>query len=137
MKILQIKNNIFKIFIELFVFDRKKRARIKARWAKAHLKKYVDKALKNIKYNDIDNNPNNKIWIYWHQGLDNSPELIKKCIESIKYYESDKEINILSFDTISEYVDIPQHYYDLVNSGKMKIAHFSDVLRLYYPVSDK
>ena len=131
MQILQIKNSIFKIFIELFVFDRRKRARIKAQWAKKHLKKYVENALRNIKYNNIDNKPANKIWIYWHQGVDKAPELIKKCIKSIKYYESDKEVNVLSFDNISEYVDIPQHYYDLVNSEKMKIAHFSDILRLY------
>ena len=131
MNILQIKNNIFKILIELFVFDKEKRSRVKSRWAKMHLKKYVDEALKNIKYNEINDAPVNKIWIYWHQGLDNAPELIKKCVESIKHYEPDKEINVLSFDTIHNYVDLPQHYYDLVNSGKMKIAHFSDILRLY------
>lgn len=131
MNILKAENNIFKILIELFVFDKKKRGKFKARWAKMHLKKYADKVLDNIKYGDINNTPVNKIWIYWHQGIDNAPEIVKKCVESIKKYESDKEIHILSFDTISDYVDIPGHYYDLVRSGKMKIAHFSDILRLY------
>lgn len=131
MKVLQIQNNIFKILIELFILDRKKRGKIKARWAKMHLKKYVEKALKDIKYSKVDDTPVNKIWIYWHQGIDNAPELIKKCIESIRYYESDKEINILSFDNISDYVDIPERYYNLLNNGKMKIAHFSDIVRLY------
>lgn len=140
---LKIKNNIFKILIELFVFDKKKRSIIKARWAKKHLKKYVDAAvLKTLETSFEDEsafefkNPSIKpdediIWQYWHQGRENAPELIKKCLESVEKFEGDKKIVVLSFDTVKDYVKIPEKYYKLLEAGKMKIAHFSDILRLY------
>ena len=38
----KLKNSIFKILIELFIFDKVKRSKIKARWAKRNLEKYLD-----------------------------------------------------------------------------------------------
>lgn len=37
MNILKLQNNIFKVFIELFIFNKKKRSRMKANWAKIQL----------------------------------------------------------------------------------------------------
>ena len=42
----KLKNSIFKILIELFIFDKVKRSKIKARWAKRYLKKYLDVQVK-------------------------------------------------------------------------------------------
>lgn len=148
---LKIKNDIFKILIEIFVFDKKKRSKIKARWAKRHLKKYVDMALRDMeagkgaldtdfhakdgpKASEI--NPGDEIiWQYWHQGKENAPELIKKCFESVEKFEgaggAGRKIVVLSFDTVKDYIEIPKKYYDLVEDGKMKIPHFSDIVRLY------
>ena len=39
----QVVNNIIKIFLEIFVFDRKIRRILKGNWAKFYLRKYVDK----------------------------------------------------------------------------------------------
>lgn len=130
MNILKIKNNIFKVFIELFVFNKKKRSILKSRWAKKNLLKYVDCALKKP-LEESEVKPDGYIWQYWHQGEKNAPLLIQKCFESVKKHEKDKKINILSFDTIKDYVELPQKYYDLVNAGKIPIAIFSDILRLY------
>ena len=170
MNYLKIKNDIFKILIELFVFDRKKRSIIKARWAKRNLEKYLvvsdtqDKVEADVQnksivqqlstnkenleaHFEVDQEAQNNsvvqslstdnlstcvaLWQYWHQGKENAPDLIQKCFESVQKYESDKEIHVLSFDTIKNYVEIPQKYYDLLNSGKIPIAIFSDILRLY------
>lgn len=151
MNVLKIKNDIFKILIELFVFDKKKRSIIKARWAKRHLKKYVDMAVKDILTKgcpgaDLENLRGPKgfeiksedeiIWQYWHQGEENAPELIKRCFDSVKRIEGDtisggKRVIVLSYDTIKDYIKLPEKYCRLVESGKMKIAHFSDILRLY------
>lgn len=169
MNYLKIKNNIFKILIELFIFDRKKRSIIKARWAKRNLEKYLvvsdtqdkNKSLSNDKdisdkttnlevQSEVNVEAQNKsvatplsndkiylppihlpLWQYWHQGKEKAPDLIQKCFESVEKFESDKEIHVLSFDTIKDYVELPQKYYDLLNSGKIPIAIFSDILRLY------
>jgi hypothetical protein len=131
-------NNIIKFFLELFVFDKKKRSIIKSRWAKKYLKNYVDSAVKNVVQvqstcDDKIHSPGNSniIWQYWHQGVGNATPLIQKCLESTQKYHSDKKIIVLDLQKIKNYVDIPSGYYDLLNSGKMKVAHFSDILRTY------
>ena len=63
--------------------------------------------------------------------MENAPLLIQKCFESVKKFHPDWEVRILSFDTIGEYVTLPEKYYDLLAKGKIPIAIFSDVLRLY------
>lgn len=52
---------------------------------------YIEKWLceKIINYdNDINNtneiSPSNELWVFWAQGFDNAPEMIKLCINSIK-----------------------------------------------------
>ena len=131
---MEILNSVFKVLIELFIFDKQKRAKIKARWAKKYLKKYANLAVKEIS-NDVNLQNTDKkeeiIWQYWHQDKKNAPELIKKCFESVQKYENDKKINVISFDTINNFVELPSKYYDLLNKGKISIAIFSDILRLY------
>lgn len=69
--------------------------------------------------------------MYWHQGIENAPLIIQKCVESVKKYHPDYEIKVLSFDTVKDYVNIPQKYYDLFGQKRIPIAIFSDILRLY------
>lgn len=131
---LKFKNSIFKILIEIFIFNKKKRKIIKARWAKKHVRKYVEEAIKNLDINSLQNeicHDSKIIWQYWHQGEENAPLLIKKCFESVKKFHPDYEVKVLSFDTISDYVKLPSKYYDLLEQKKIPIAIFSDVLRLY------
>ena len=54
------------------------------------------------------------IWQYWHQGIENAPLLMQKCIESVKMHHPDCDVRVLSFTTINDYVKIPQKYYDLL-----------------------
>ena len=133
MSLLKLKNSIFKILIEIFIFDRKKRAAIKARWAKKHIKKYVDEAISSLDISALENSPAQDrkiIWQYWHQGEENAPLIIQKCLESVKKFHPDYEVKVLSFDNINEYVTLPQKYFDLLAQKKIPIAIFSDILRL-------
>ena len=133
MNTLKIKNSIFKVFIELFIWNKKSRSRTKANWAKLHLKKYVNWAVENTSRQTVTPNKEEKpiIWQYWHQGIENAPLLMQKCIESVKTHHPDCDVRVLSFDTINDYVKIPQKYYDLLEQKKIPIAIFSDILRLY------
>ena len=132
MNTLKLQNSIFKVFIELFIWNKKLRSRMKADWTKLHLKKYVAKAVETTETpKTIQTSEKPIIWQYWHQGFENAPLLIQKCIESVKIHHPDCDIRVLSFDNINDYVTIPQKYYDLLEKKEMEIAHFSDVLRLY------
>ena len=126
---LKLKNNIVKILLELFVFDKHKRSILKAKWAKYNLQKYVDYATNNLKNTNDEENPK-IIWQYWHQGEDKAPTIVKKCLETIKKYYPDYQINVLSYETIKDYIQLPERFYWLLKNDKISVAHFSDILRL-------
>ena len=127
----QALNGIKKIFLEVFVFNRKIRWILKGNIAKHYLKTYVKRVAKRGKNANLQIEPIKEytIWQFWDKGIENAPEVVKRCVETIDKYEPDKKHVILSFDTIKDYIDIPQKYYDLLKAGKMKMAHFSDILR--------
>lgn len=133
MNTLKLQNSIFKILIEVFIWNKHLRSRAKANWAKLHLKKYVNKAVQSTKVPEFKTTNSEKpiIWQYWHQGIENAPLLIQKCVESVARHNPNCDIRVLSFDTINDYVKIPQKYYDLLEQKKIPIAIFSDILRLY------
>lgn len=128
---IKIINSIYKIFLELFIFDKKLRAKLKARFAKLYLKKYVDFGI-NCKINKNKNRKDEKIiWQYWHQGTKEAPKIIKKCLLSVKEQMKGYKQIVLDYNSIKDYVELPEIYYRLLENKKMKIAHFSDVLRVY------
>lgn len=72
---------------------------------------------------------NNVIWIFWYQGMDEAPELIKKCYQSIKNNLNDYKIIILDKNNYMNYVDIPAFIIKKFEKKIISITHFSDILR--------
>lgn len=70
------------------------------------------------------------IWICWWQGIENAPELVKKCYSSICYYFSDWDIRVITSDNYLEYVDFPDYIIEKWKAGKISNTHMSDLLRL-------
>ncbi len=123
-------NSLFKIFLELCIFDKRLRANLKADFTKMYLKKYINYGT-NLKKELKEYTGKDTIWQYWHQGIEAAPDLIKQCFRSVRHYMPDKKQVIITFDTIKDYIELPEIYYRLLENKKMKIAHFSDVLRVY------
>ncbi len=96
------------------------------------LKRYSNliQKYKNVNCEDSKKVKSNKIWICWWQGLKNAPTIVKKCVENVKRYAKNKEIIIVDKDNYKEYVDIPDYIIDKLESKKISITHFSDVLRI-------
>ena len=91
-------------------------------------KKYLDK--ENYKFeiytkNDMDN----IIWIFWYQGMENAPELIKKCYQSVKKNLNNYKIILLDKNNYMSYVDIPDYIIEKFEKKMITITHFSDLLR--------
>lgn len=80
--------------------------------------------------NNLEHVSSNKIWMYWGQGIDNAPELVQKCYNSIKENVANKEIVMLDDSTYREYVSFPEYIQKKIDSGVITKTHFSDLLRL-------
>lgn len=92
------------------------------KWADADYSEY------NIPIADIDSD--NTIWIYWKQGIENAPQIVKKCIASVSKYNKDYRVIIVDSKNIHSYVKFPKRIEELHNKGMFSEAHFSDLLRL-------
>ena len=71
------------------------------------------------------------VWIYWHQGINKAPELVKRCVNSIKKNISNNwTINILDYNMLKNYITFNNEIIELLETNKMSLQHFSDLIRL-------
>ncbi len=70
-----------------------------------------------------------KIWCMWWQGIDNAPDLVKICLNSIEKYSGDYDLVIITKDNFKDYVDIHPEIIKKLDNNNISITHFSDILR--------
>ena len=90
---------------------------------------YKSQIIQPINEAELSIKPTRIIWLCWLQGLDNAPEIVKRCVASVKQYMPKYEIRILTNDNIYDYVSLPDHIVKKYEKGVIKFAHFSDILR--------
>jgi hypothetical protein len=67
---------------------------------------------------------------YWHQGVNAVPDVIYNCYLSIDHFLMDDfEIIRLDYETLKNYIKLPEHIIKARDEGRMTIAHFSDIIR--------
>ena len=81
-------------------------------------------------YQEKKHQHSNKIWVCWFQGIDNAPDIVKICVNSLKQNLPNKEIIILTDDNISDYAQLPEFIEEKYNAGKITKTHMTDLLRL-------
>ena len=69
------------------------------------------------------------VWTMWLQGIENAPDIVKRCIESQQKYIPDKKFVFLDKDNIGEYVNLPGYIEDKWKSGIIGNAQYSDLVR--------
>ena len=78
----------------------------------------------------IDKKVNSKnIWIFWWQGKDRMPSLVKKCYQSVIRNKGRRHVILITKDNIKQYATIPDYIYEKVNNGEITLTHLSDILR--------
>lgn len=100
---------------------------------KKNLEKKYKKEINEFQSNYTDDMPHdisNKVWVCWFQGLDNAPDLVKKCYESLQRNLTDREIVLITSDNMFDYVDFPEFILDKWKSGQISHTHMTDLLRL-------
>ncbi|MCH5315960.1 MAG: capsular polysaccharide synthesis protein [Eubacterium sp.] len=72
----------------------------------------------------------NTIWVCWLQGIDNAPELVKICYESIKYHCKDWNIVLIDKTNLFDYIQLPDYIVKKWEKGIISNTHFSDMVRM-------
>lgn len=77
-----------------------------------------------------DETESKNVWVCWWQGEDSMPEWCKMCFNNLKRnIPADYTLNLITKDNVKDFVDIPKHVYDRLESGNLTITQFSDILR--------
>ena len=79
---------------------------------------------------DLEHISSNKVWVCWFQGMDKAPRVVKKCFKSLEDNLTDKEIILITFDNIHDYVKFPDYIMKKWRSGQIRDTHMTDLLRL-------
>lgn len=71
------------------------------------------------------------IWQLWLQGRSQAPLLVDKCFSSVEKYCRERPINVLTAESVRDYINLPDTIWGKYDNGKGVIthAHFSDIVR--------
>lgn len=99
------------------------------------INRYLENEFKNVdhdKYTYTKKKANIKepIWVMWYQGVENAPDIVKMCINSIKIHAGKREVYIITEKNITDFIDIPDYVLDKVKIGAISRTHLSDIIRL-------
>lgn len=79
---------------------------------------------------DCDPKLRNKIWICWWQGIENAPEIVKVCVDSIKRNAGKCGVIFITEDNYKDYVWFPDWVEEKRKAGVFSRTHYSDLLRM-------
>lgn len=87
--------------------------------------------LEQFKYDsNLLHETSNKVWICWFQGMEQAPDIVKKCYESVVQNMQDKEVILLTDDNIKNYIQFPDYIQQKYEAGIITRTHMTDLLRL-------
>lgn len=95
------------------------------------IKKKLQDYLVNAEYqckSSLDESVN-YIWVFWAQGYDSMPDLVSKCIETVKKNSGNAQVILLTAENFEKYATLPEWIVDKFRSGIISPMYFSDALR--------
>ena len=69
-----------------------------------------------------------RLWLYWHQGWDNAPELARNCLANWRRRNPAWQVDALSWQTLGDFVRIPGLYGTELS---LPLPALSDIIRVY------
>lgn len=124
-----IKRGVFMAFPFHIVNDYENKKILYYNKVERKMKKYGKAAFidpEGLEFGKIE--VNNPIWVYWKQGLDQAPPIVRSCIHSIKK-NADTEVIVITDNNVDQYVKFPLYIMKKLYKGTMSTAAFSDLLR--------
>lgn len=72
----------------------------------------------------------NKVWVCWLQGMEQAPEIVRRCYRSLLENLNDREIVLLTNENYRDWVTFPKHIQEKIDNGVITRTHMTDLLRL-------
>ena len=84
-----------------------------------------------IQDTDVLDSGSKYIWTLWWQGTDQAPEIVKACLKSQQdnMVSGEFQYTIITKDNWQQYIELPTYILEKVESGRITITHFSDIIR--------
>ena len=73
---------------------------------------------------------NAPIWVFWWQGFEDMPDIIKVCQRSIEIFSSNHPVVLLTKDNIKQYVNLSKEIWQRYELGEIRIQHLADIIRV-------
>lgn len=100
---------------------------------KTFLKKFYKDLLDKYKAVSVPPNKieeNAPIWFCWFQGKDHMPDIVKVCYHSIIKNNPSRIINVIDFNNLKSWIDIPPVIQEAYKSNNLSLAHYADYCRV-------
>ncbi len=94
-------------------------------------KQYMSKLVEFDKtFIEQEHKYSNKVWVCWFQGFENSPQIVKTCLSSLRRNLPSKEIILITKNNLEQYVNFPKFIVEKWEKGLITNTHMTDLLRL-------
>lgn len=91
---------------------------------------YLERFDKEYTNESFEHKTSNIIWVCWFQGIENAPDVVKKCYKSLKTHLHSRRIILLTLKNINNYVHLPDYITKKWKNGIITNTHMTDLLRL-------
>lgn len=93
-------------------------------------RRFIEQYVKIHEEDKLEQKRPNVVWIMWLQGIENAPDIVKQCYQSIKHHITDREIVVITEQNYKEYTDFPEYIIDKYENELITRTHFSDLVRV-------
>lgn len=111
------------------------------KWSNCTFDKAVDKIIRadfghivdnysDVHLSSLSSDIPNIIWVFWWQGENEMPAVIKECYNSVVRNANGREVRLLTKSNYSRYVQLPEHVERKFQQKIIGFPHYSDMLRL-------
>lgn len=127
-----IKKIWYRIFAGLFISSKAERKKFRKEKSLLAEQKYLAKylyVLNQVNKTPTTNSSSRVIWVCWFQGEKNAPDIVKKCLASIRKNANGCKVIVIDNDNIKKFADIPLYIYQKWQKKLITPMQFSDILR--------
>lgn len=99
----------------------------------AYLKNNYGEIIRKYKNNfsaDLEGNISKQIWMFWWDGKEQMPEVVRLCVNRMQKEFSGFQITILDASNLKEYISLPDYVFKAIEDKKLSLTHLSDITRM-------